>query len=650
MGVSIFGFLADFTGRFDNRKGFAMTKRILLFSTLTLFVLFGSAMGAEQKSDADKISDSPNVWTQILGSAPSGAKAEDRLEKHAITPRQGEEGKALSPSSLPWAAKAAGPQDFCPFTAACFDGTLANPCAAPGFPGGELCEYQDPAITCPSPPGCPTYPFEVRSVHILLSNCDPAPCVVLVTPGIREVIDVTCPAPGNIICTGPTVEIVLPPNSPCQEYVIPLDPGCCVNGPYFACLNIRLVDQCNIAPCFDVSCNPCCSYWDQLGGPFVDLCPSFPGNLAIWTDGLLSCQNNCPKPTPECSDGIDNDGDGLIDFPADCGCTDPSDPAEAPNPPTQCSDGVDNDGDGLIDFPADPGCADVCDTDEFNPPPTPEPNHYKTWRTFDLAPPVFRTVAVRDQFMVDNGVRLDSIHFLSNPTTKNAEPIIDPDDHLTWYRARGRDTLILVTYRNQFTPKDSFQIDSVRYLLLPTQKFPHPPFDNLDHYKAYRIRNPQPLFRSLFMQDQFGVDQVSTLIPRYFLTPAQKNASPRYDSVTHYVAYEFFPHRPRFEQRQTQDQFGFHNIRADSSMLLLVPTEKIICPCAKGDLNCVGGFSPADVTCILNCVFLGAAGPPCVCDPCVADVDCNYQLSPADVVVELNRVFLGITTPPWCGS
>ncbi len=36
--------------------------------------------------------------------------------------------------------------------------------------------------------------------------------------------------------------------------------------------------------------------------------------------------------------------------------------------PTQCSDGIDNDGDGLIDHPADPGCFSLTDDDEFNAP------------------------------------------------------------------------------------------------------------------------------------------------------------------------------------------------------------------------------------------------------------------------------------------
>jgi hypothetical protein len=59
--------------------------------------------------------------------------------------------------------------------------------------------------------------------------------------------------------------------------------------------------------------------------------------------------------TPGCSDGLDNDGDGVTDYPDDPGCNDGNDPSEEPS----CSDGLDNDGDGLIDYPQDPGCRDA---------------------------------------------------------------------------------------------------------------------------------------------------------------------------------------------------------------------------------------------------------------------------------------------------
>jgi hypothetical protein len=34
----------------------------------------------------------------------------------------------------------------------------------------------------------------------------------------------------------------------------------------------------------------------------------------------------------------------------------------------QCSDGIDNDGDTLTDFPSDPGCLSAIDNDETDPP------------------------------------------------------------------------------------------------------------------------------------------------------------------------------------------------------------------------------------------------------------------------------------------
>jgi uncharacterized membrane protein len=64
-----------------------------------------------------------------------------------------------------------------------------------------------------------------------------------------------------------------------------------------------------------------------------------------------------------CNDGIDNDGDGLVDFPEDPGCSDGQDrfeiAAELP-----CDDTWDNDGDGLFDYPDDPGCASPVSTSE----------------------------------------------------------------------------------------------------------------------------------------------------------------------------------------------------------------------------------------------------------------------------------------------
>jgi hypothetical protein len=63
---------------------------------------------------------------------------------------------------------------------------------------------------------------------------------------------------------------------------------------------------------------------------------------------------------PACSDGLDNDGDSNVDYPADSGCTSASDTSEQ----VDCADGIDDDFDGAIDFPADAGCTSAADATE----------------------------------------------------------------------------------------------------------------------------------------------------------------------------------------------------------------------------------------------------------------------------------------------
>ena len=67
---------------------------------------------------------------------------------------------------------------------------------------------------------------------------------------------------------------------------------------------------------------------------------------------------------PDCSDGLDDDGDGLIDFPSDPGCTDALDSDER-GAPFECDNGIDDDGDGDFDFPNDSGCDSPTDDSEF---------------------------------------------------------------------------------------------------------------------------------------------------------------------------------------------------------------------------------------------------------------------------------------------
>jgi hypothetical protein len=62
-----------------------------------------------------------------------------------------------------------------------------------------------------------------------------------------------------------------------------------------------------------------------------------------------------------CDDGLDNDGDGAIDFPDDPGCASADDPDHSERElggGSPCDNGDDDDDDGLVDHPEDPGCYD----------------------------------------------------------------------------------------------------------------------------------------------------------------------------------------------------------------------------------------------------------------------------------------------------
>jgi uncharacterized membrane protein len=79
-------------------------------------------------------------------------------------------------------------------------------------------------------------------------------------------------------------------------------------------------------------------------------------NPAGETEGFIAILS----PT-DCNDGVDGDGDLLVDFPADPQCTSPGDRSEE----ADCSDGLDNDGDGQTDFAADADCTSGSDLSEL---------------------------------------------------------------------------------------------------------------------------------------------------------------------------------------------------------------------------------------------------------------------------------------------
>ncbi len=77
-------------------------------------------------------------------------------------------------------------------------------------------------------------------------------------------------------------------------------------------------------------------------------------------DGALLC-------TPSaCADGVDNDEDGVADWPAEPGCANSRDDDESDDagPLAACNNGLDDDGDGAVDWPDDAKCIGAADPSE----------------------------------------------------------------------------------------------------------------------------------------------------------------------------------------------------------------------------------------------------------------------------------------------
>jgi len=82
------------------------------------------------------------------------------------------------------------------------------------------------------------------------------------------------------------------------------------------------------------------------------------------TETATGLKINVTNDNPECSDGIDNDGNGVWDYGYDEGCSSAEDDSEETKALPECSDGIDNDGNGVWDYGYDSGCSSPADTKE----------------------------------------------------------------------------------------------------------------------------------------------------------------------------------------------------------------------------------------------------------------------------------------------
>jgi len=100
----------------------------------------------------------------------------------------------------------------------------------------------------------------------------------------------------------------------------------------------------------------------------------------------------------------DTDGDGLTNLEEYNGSQNPTNPCIANTSPPQCSNGIDDEGDGLIDFPDDPDCLSPIDNAELKP------------EVIGAYYAIAYQVAVKDNFAYLNGLEMIDISDPTNPT------------------------------------------------------------------------------------------------------------------------------------------------------------------------------------------------------------------------------------------
>jgi hypothetical protein len=98
----------------------------------------------------------------------------------------------------------------------------------------------------------------------------------------------------------------------------------------------------------------------------------------------------------------------------------------------------------------------------------------------------------------------------------------------------------------------------------------------VDHFLCYKTRQASFSTSGVNVQDEFDNAVASLTRTRYLCTPAQKNAEPVLDTVTHLKAYRMKPTPTHNRQSNllVTDQFGSLHIDTTKADLLLVPAAK----------------------------------------------------------------------------
>lgn len=194
-------------------------------------------------------------------------------------------------------------------------------------------------------------------------------------------------------------------------------------------------------------------------------------------------------------------------------------------------------------------------------------------------------------------VHLDRLTHFGNPVRVNGSELIDPNAHLTWYRAQhgqidedaddeedldkllqgfGVDPVRAVRVWNLFG-EQILWLGSPKYVLLPAEKieagsgFP----DELDEFKVYTVLRSCGTYRyQVDLEDQFGREErVSVGTPVVFAVPAEIDGDldDIHNRKEFLTIYRITPRDYELD-KEASDKLGNHDLKIRRSVMLGAPS------------------------------------------------------------------------------
>ena len=210
-----------------------------------------------------------------------------------------------------------------------------------------------------------------------------------------------------------------------------------------------------------------------------------------------------------------------------------------------------------------------------------ETDHFKCYLPIATSLLPKQPVQLQDQFMV-NPAKVGSIWRFCNPTVKDHNgvitPITNPDAHLAIHKAPQQPIIAReVKIRNQFG-EQAIVTGQAKFLAVPTQKEPHGPPTNLDHFNCYAVTNGNPVAEVVGLSDQWFPSVHKVARPALFCNPVVKlhngKVTPVIHPNDHLTCYKITP-RPFDKTVQLHNQFGDPVFRSKQADMLCVPTQKL---------------------------------------------------------------------------